>query len=366
MKVQTSIIALLVFPFAFGYSQLQAELGLHYEEDRIGEEGTYIGCTYGLEGIEGIPDTILYAFLDSLCRADSCNRATFYTSDFYAKRPHYDEADDYQLGVYFWGDNYIENGFSPYEDDSLEKALPEILSAFIIGMIVLVFVWYIRDKRPSLSRAATRSNKNHKIEVPEEVLDAADKINHRSYEDFSYSVMWAKKILARPDQYVILDTETTGTGNRDVVVEIAVTDLDGNPILNTRVKPEMLKRISADARAVHGISMEDLEGAPRFRDIVKELGEATSGKIVLIYNAKFDERLIEQTAYSEGVSSPYIKTDCVMLKYSQYKGAWNDYHRDYRWQKLPGANHGALGDCQATAKVISKMASHWPGEITEK
>lgn len=33
---------------------------------------------------------------------------------------------------------------------------------------------------------------------------------------------------------------------------------------------------------------------------------------------------------------------------------------NYRWQRLPGGDHSALGDCWATLKVLQKMAESEP------
>jgi DNA polymerase-3 subunit epsilon len=46
-----------------------------------------------------------------------------------------------------------------------------------------------------------------------------------------------------------------------------------------------------------------------------------------------------------------------MQWYSQWVGEWNDYHQDYKWQRLPGGDHSALGDCKATLEVIRRMAA---------
>jgi DNA polymerase-3 subunit epsilon len=42
--------------------------------------------------------------------------------------------------------------------------------------------------------------------------------------------------------------------------------------------------------------------------------------------------------------------------YSQWIGDWNDYHGNYKWQRLPGGDHSALGDCRATLAVLKQMA----------
>jgi DNA polymerase-3 subunit epsilon len=45
-----------------------------------------------------------------------------------------------------------------------------------------------------------------------------------------------------------------------------------------------------------------------------------------------------------------------MLKHAEWVGEWNDYHGSFRWQKLVGGDHSALGDCLATLETIRKMA----------
>lgn len=358
------IVLLLLVPLMLeSKTEPTANLVRRYQDSISGE--IYYGCAYGLENINDMPDTLLHALMDSLCRIDACNYCTFYTSFYYAKHPHHKEADSYLLGVYRIGNSYVPDGFYPNEDDTLKENLPKIIM-FLGAVILVMLFWYNRDKGPESNPAPPVSRKGRQVDVPEEVMDAADAMGHRSYEDFAYAVLWAKKIMQRPTDYLILDTETTGTGKKDVVIEVAITDLQGNPILNTKIKPESLRRIPAAATQIHGITLKDLEEAPSFAEVRDEIAQAVSGKTVLIYNAEFDERLLDQTTYEENTPTISFRNDCVMLKYSQYKGKWNSYYHEYRWQKLPGAGHNALTDCQATAKVIEKMASHWPGQIPEK
>ncbi len=40
----------------------------------------------------------------------------------------------------------------------------------------------------------------------------------------------------------------------------------------------------------------------------------------------------------------------------KYMGEWNYYHQSYKWPKLQGGDHTAVGDCQATLRVINEMA----------
>jgi DNA polymerase-3 subunit epsilon len=45
-----------------------------------------------------------------------------------------------------------------------------------------------------------------------------------------------------------------------------------------------------------------------------------------------------------------------MLQYAEWFGEWNSYHQSFRWQKLQGGDHSALGDCFATLELIKRMA----------
>jgi DNA polymerase-3 subunit epsilon len=179
---------------------------------------------------------------------------------------------------------------------------------------------------------------------------------HRNPKDKNKSIKWASEIVNNKDKYVILDTETTGLGKRDVILQIAIIDLEGQTLLNSFVKPTKKKRIAKDAVDIHGITLLSLENAPTFEELLPQVEQIIQNKIVLIYNSEYDERLLDQTCEQDEIHYLRIRTECVMKPYSEFKGKWSDYYYDYTFQKLPGGDHSALGDCLATLKVINKMA----------
>ena len=73
----------------------------------------------------------------------------------------------------------------------------------------------------------------------------------------------AKEYMERKPLF--LDTETTGLGPADQVVEIAVLDAEGAVVFHSLVKPTV--PIPAEATAIHGIRDEDVAGAPTFAGI---------------------------------------------------------------------------------------------------
>lgn len=170
--------------------------------------------------------------------------------------------------------------------------------------------------------------------------------------DRSRAVDWAKETLRSP--FLILDTETTGLGNTSEAVQIAIIDSKGDRIFESLINT--VGDIEPRAEAIHGISREKIVHAPTFDKLYLELKFLLESKKILIYNASFDTRIINQQCRINDLPGIKVNAECVMNWYSQYCGHWNDYHSSYTWQRLPGGDHSALGDCRATLAVIKEMA----------
>ncbi len=172
---------------------------------------------------------------------------------------------------------------------------------------------------------------------------------------------WARDLLKRPADFVILDTETTGLANRDQVVQVAMIDGAGTVLMdNVLVRPTI--RIPFAASDIHGITDEMVAAAPNFVDVWLDIHKHMQAKRLVIYNAEFDLRMLRQSAdaHSHTIDLPCSSWSCAMEMYAAWVGEWNDYHGNFRWQRLPGGDHSALGDCRATLAVIRKMAGEEP------
>jgi DNA polymerase III subunit epsilon len=172
-------------------------------------------------------------------------------------------------------------------------------------------------------------------------------------QDRNAAIMWARSVLDRSYEYYILDTETTGLENPEVI-ELAVITLDGEMIINQRFNP--ITPISTGATDIHGMTNAGLSTMPEW-----EIGNKCFERIlyfrkILIYNFPFDYQAIDGTYNLHGIPFPGFGGECVMRWYSQYIGEWDNRRRSYRWQKLPGGDHSALGDCIATLEVIKSMS----------
>ena len=176
-------------------------------------------------------------------------------------------------------------------------------------------------------------------------------------EDRACAVRWAQGMLQR-DDWVVLDTETTGLGAAEVV-EIAVVNPQGMPLLNTLVKPTIA--IPEEAIAVHGITNEMVESAPNFCTVYPQIVAELANREVLIYNANFDVGILRHCCQLHKLPLLGLgkRSHCIMEWYAQWYGEWSDYWRSYRWQALCGG-HRALDDCLATLNRLKEMAADSP------
>jgi DNA polymerase III subunit epsilon len=186
---------------------------------------------------------------------------------------------------------------------------------------------------------------------------------HPVPEDRDVIIDWARKLLNTKD-FVILDTETTGLGHADEVVQVGIIDADGRELIDSLVKPEKARRMPRRAQDVHGISMKMLANAPTFFELHPQIIEAVAGRVVLCYNAAFDMRVMVQTArkydLEERGCQLDLRSDCVMIAYSQFIGEYRKYSHGYAWQKLPRLsqqNHKAVEDCQLTLDLMREVAA---------
>lgn len=179
---------------------------------------------------------------------------------------------------------------------------------------------------------------------------------HRNPSARNKMINWARDILEDKDQYVILDTETSGLGSRAVMLQVGILNLDGEVLMNSLIKPPASVRISKEASAIHGITKEDLVDAPELKDIIAQVFNIFENKKVLIYNEEFDNRILMQSCERSDLKFYWFESIDVMKPYSEFYGLWSDYWYDYSWRKLPASKHSAIEDCQATLNVLKFMA----------
>lgn len=179
---------------------------------------------------------------------------------------------------------------------------------------------------------------------------------------------WAKELLNRTD-VLILDTETTGLDDTAELVELAIIDTKGRVLFNELIQPTI--SVPWQASKIHGITNSVLREAgakswPSHWTTVKKILRMAT--VLLVYNLKFDERIIQQACGKYNLPSPLgsIRSECVMLEYAKYRGIPGQLG-DPRWHKLVDAyrrecggiaqEHRALSDCQMVLEVMKGVAT---------
>lgn len=172
------------------------------------------------------------------------------------------------------------------------------------------------------------------------------------------SIAWAKEVVADRST-VILDSETTGLEPPVDFVEVALIDTWGRTLLHSLVKPYC--EIAEEARRVHGHSSHWLQCMPTFELLHPVLRHILAGKRVVAYNAPFDRMVFREACGHYVLHDNHHEWECAMRRYAAFVGEESSRGGGYRFQKLPGGDHSAVGDCLATLAVIREMANE-PGQ----
>lgn len=197
----------------------------------------------------------------------------------------------------------------------------------------------------------------------------------------------AKSVVAHAayllERAIVVDTETTGLGNDDQVIELAaVHAATGEVLVNTLVHTS--REISEEAQQVHGISTAEVaEHGAHVADVVRELlGHVGHDACLLAFNSFFDQRLIIQSLRAcsglpalmanslvEDVRAEF--SACAMELANRYfapRLEWNAEYSCFKRLSLArcmelaglefrGPSHRALVDALATRDLLAFIAN---------
>ena len=166
---------------------------------------------------------------------------------------------------------------------------------------------------------------------------------------------------------IVLDTETTGLSTADGhrIIEIGCIELVDRRITgrdyHRYLNPD--RDIDEGAERVHGISIKDLEGQPRFPEIAGELLEFLAGAELVIHNAEFDVGFLEHELRLMGHDKPTITAhasvlDTLGLAREMHPGQRNNLDALCKRYEVDASNrdlHGALIDADLLARVYLAM-----------
>jgi DNA polymerase-3 subunit epsilon len=148
---------------------------------------------------------------------------------------------------------------------------------------------------------------------------------------------------AYPQGYAVVDVETTGLARDDRIISAAVYRLDARGEVEdhwyTLVNPER----DPGPVWIHGLTSEQLEGAPLFGDIAEEFASRLADRVLVAHNAVFDWQMIARE-YARAQREAPVRQRLCTIALSKELG-------------LPLPNH-KLESLAAHFGVVQRRAHH--------
>lgn len=165
-----------------------------------------------------------------------------------------------------------------------------------------------------------------------------------------------------PDDYTVLDIETTGFDNiSDNIIEIGAIKVRNDQQIdtfNTLVNPGM--KISRTITRITGITNEELEQAPDFSEIADPFSSFLGDDIIIGHNVSFDiDFLYDSLLDSTGTELSNNYQDTLSLARKLHP-EYANHKLDTVFENLNCQSrtlHRALGDCEITDQVYQVLKS---------
>ena len=167
---------------------------------------------------------------------------------------------------------------------------------------------------------------------------------------------------------IFFDLETTGVDvAKDRIVELCYIKIfpNGNEESKTmRINPGI--PIPKHATEVHGISDEDVQDCPAFKDVAAELFEAFKGCDLAGFNSnKFDVPLLCEEFLRLGMDLDVMRRKCIDVQNIYHKLERRTLiaaYKHYCGKDLENA-HSALADARATLEVLEAQLDMYPEDL---
>ena len=177
-----------------------------------------------------------------------------------------------------------------------------------------------------------------------------------------------------PDDYIVLDTETTGlpdeNGPPDIVT-LGITVVRKREIAESvEFKTRPQKRISEEAQRIHGITNEQAAEFAAFDSQWNQIADYLKDQLIVIHNASFDWPILLDHITRYGLSMPPVQGVFCSQKAAIAWAQATDLPCSHRGPSLDaltkavgvedlraklGGTHGAKIDSQQAARAIEMM-----------
>lgn len=154
---------------------------------------------------------------------------------------------------------------------------------------------------------------------------------------------------------IFIDTETTGSGPDDRLIQVAYRTTDGtdvNELFSTT------RKIEISAMAVHHITEKMIEGKPFFKDskVADDLSQRFKrSEVFIAHNAKFDKDMIEKEGLKVGPVIDTLKVARHLDPNSTIESYALQYLRYLLGIEVEATAHDAWGDILVLEQLFYRM-----------
>ncbi|MBR6619366.1 MAG: 3'-5' exonuclease [Clostridia bacterium] len=176
-----------------------------------------------------------------------------------------------------------------------------------------------------------------------------------------------KKDIYFPDNYVVIDVETTGLQSTDKIIELAALKVKNGEIVDSYqqlVNPGM--EIPKSVQKITGITNGMVANAPDICEVAEAFRSFVGTSTVVGHNVNFDVGFVNRCLgeIAEAIQSDYVDT----LKISRDLMPRMSHHRLCDVAEELGISqpvaHRALADCETTHYCLQALKSYKPVELS--
>lgn len=158
------------------------------------------------------------------------------------------------------------------------------------------------------------------------------------------------------NEFVVIDTETTGFNKSDRIIEIACVVFSGKEVIeeySTLVNPNR----DVGKTQIHGIRPSMVTTAPLFSEISNDILRILQDRVLVAHNLAFDGRMLKQEFQKLGIDLNLGQGFCTMTEMSRNYSAQNSsLEQACRIFNINQQDiHHALGDAHATYELFQAL-----------
>jgi DNA polymerase-3 subunit epsilon len=149
----------------------------------------------------------------------------------------------------------------------------------------------------------------------------------------------------------VIDCETTGLGNADRVIEIAVVTLDARTLVTTDEFDTLINpQRDVGKTDLHGITASMVAGAPTMEEVIGTLSRRLHGSVLAAHSLRFDSRMIHNECDRLGVEFEAGLGICTL------RLAGEKLSRAAERHDIPlNGHHRALVDARVCAELLRRL-----------